>query len=118
MPASRVALEQSREAEVGEMRLSLGIDQDVRGLKVTMENTTLVGVLDGPSEGDDELRCVAWRKWLGLQTLGQVTALDEGHRKIGMAVVLTDLMDGDDRRMVEAGDRFRFVLKPAEFLRT
>jgi hypothetical protein len=51
-----LALDLLGQAEV-RVRLALGIEEDVRGLEVAMENATLVRVMDGAGDRGEQLRC-------------------------------------------------------------
>jgi hypothetical protein len=49
-----VLLHQLREAKVGQVRLAVGVEQDVARLDVAMEDAVLMGVIDGAGDGGDE----------------------------------------------------------------
>ena len=48
---------------------------------------------------------------------GQVPTLDQLHAEVGLVVFLADLVDRDDVRVVELGDRLGLVPEAAEIVR-
>ena len=42
------------QAEVGDVRASLAVEQDVRGLQVAVQEAALVGVVDGAGQGSHQ----------------------------------------------------------------
>ena len=48
------------------------------------------------------------------ELLGEVAALDQLHAEVVLAVVLADLVDRHDARVVEQGDGLGLVLEPAQ----
>ena len=47
-----VAFDALGQAEVGDVRRAVGVEQDVAGLEVAVQDAALVGVVDGASDGD------------------------------------------------------------------
>ena len=45
---ARVRLDPLGQAEVGDVRLAVGVEQDVGRLEVAVQDAALVGVVDGP----------------------------------------------------------------------
>src|SRR5262249_21215064 len=55
--------------------------------------------------------------WLGTQPLCQALPDDQFHAEVRQAVVLTDVVDGNDVRVVEGGHGFRLGAEPLDFTR-
>jgi hypothetical protein len=89
--------------------VAFGIQQDVRRLQVAVEDASLVRVMHRPGDFGDEPRRGLRIGGVAGQDLGQARAVDELHAEILPAVVLADLVDRDDSRMVEVGRRLGLV---------
>src|SRR5262245_8357959 len=103
------------------MRLALRIEQDITGLQVTMQHPGLVGVMDRAGERGQQLRCGTSREQRGerrgglavqqhplsslLSSLsnfpGQRPALEELHAEELLAVLLANLVNWNDVRVVQ-----------------
>ena len=109
-----VGLDALGQAEVGDVRVTLLVDQDVRRLQVAMEDAAHVGVLDGfgrlDHQGHGRAEIVPERGEL----IGEVAPLDELHAEIALAVVLADFVNRDDAGVVEQRDGLGLVLEPAQ----
>ena len=89
------------EAEIRDVRVAGGIEQDISWLEIAVEDAALVRVLDGtrgfrddlcgPSQGD----CLVWRAVI------KGRAIHEFHREKVLALNLADFEDGHDCRMIE-----------------
>ncbi len=100
-------LDQSREAEVRQERFARGIEEDVVGFDVSMQDPALVGEMEcprdfggklcGPGRVEPDVRAVRHGR----------SSLQQFHAEVRMAVVLPDLVDRDDVGMVERGGGFR-----------
>src|SRR5207249_3485577 len=86
------ALHALGQAEVGDMRLTLAVEEDVAGLEVAVEDAALVGVVDragnpgqkigsGPRDADEPRNL-----------LRQIAALDQLHAEIMLPLVRADLV--------------------------
>src|SRR5581483_2291556 len=80
-----VAVGLARQAEVGDARLVVAVQEDVRRFAVASQHAAPVGVVDGAGDA----LAIAGR-------LRRAVAVDEIHRKVVLALVLADLVDGDD----------------------
>ena len=67
-----------------------------------------MGVIDGPGDFGEQLGGLARRQRAVGEPLGQRRALDVLHGEIRLAVVLADLVDGDDVGMHEPGGGLGF----------
>ena len=109
-----IALDPLGQAEVGDVGLALGVDHDVRGLQVAVQDAPLVRMVDGPGDRGHRLRGSLGSGGGFRQPLGEAAALDQLHREVAEALVLADLVDRHDVRVVEVGDRLGLEAKPAQ----
>ena len=98
------------DAEVGEQHAAVGRDEDVAGLHVAVDEAGAVRLVeragDGGADVDGELGA---EPLLGVEQLAQALAVDELHHDGLAAVVHEHVVDGDDVRVAEAGDRDRLA---------
>ena len=104
-------LDQSRKAEVGQMRFAFCIEQNVSRFDVAMQNAVLVRVVN--VRATLAISSAARRIGIGsrLDNLIKLTAFDELHAEVARAIALADFVDGNDTGMIEAGSGFRFPTK-------
>ena len=100
------------DAEIGQHRPLGLVEQHVLGLHVAMDHPAAVRVGQCAEQGFEDFahpRFVA-----GEVALAQMPARQHRHHVIGLVLMgPADFVDMHDMRMVEAGDRARFVLEPA-----
>ena len=99
------------QAEVGDVRLAGGIDQDVARLEIAMHDARLVGEVQGVADGGQQLGRLALRQPLGVFELGQRDALDQVADDIDVVAVAADLVHADDMRMPQLRRDAGFVQK-------
>src|SRR5262249_13668080 len=80
----------------------------------TVEDAAHVGVMHGASRGRREVRRRLWIERSGGEPVGEALALDELHGEVAPAVVLADLVDRHDMRVVETGDGLGLVAEASE----
>ena len=103
-PLADVLLAQ-RQPEVGDVRPAVVVEQDVGRLDVAVDQPLAVGVVQRLGDGGDESRRLQEREARLLQSAGQVAAVDElGHDEAQAVVGAADVVDGDDVRVVQAGE--------------
>ena len=91
------------QAEVGDLRVAVPVEQDVRWFQVTVDHSVPVGVLDGLGDAANQFgRLWGTQRSFG-QALGEALSFDETHRKVVLALVLSDLDDRHDSGMVKVG---------------
>ena len=102
------------QAEVHQVRLALGIEQDVGGLDVAVDHAVAVGTVEGVANGRDQFRRFAERdRSAGFERAAQRRALDEFLDQVERAVLgLTGLVDRDDAGVLELGCAARFSQEP------
>ena len=85
------------QAEVGDVRVAVGVEQDVGRLEVAVQDAALVGVVDRPGDGRQQAAAAsrAGRR-ARPDASGQAAALDQLHAEVVLALVLADLVDRDD----------------------
>ena len=99
------------ESEVQHFDSAVVRQHDVRGLEIAMHHALLVGrcerIRDRDAQLDDARDGQPARCHLPVEPL----ALDQLHRQEPNAVLILDRIERDDVRVVEAGDRARFVFE-------
>ena len=91
-----------RESEVGDVRDTVGIHQDVLRLEIAMEDAALMGVVNGLSKNADEMCRLVGRGRMPLRPDGEIWPVHKFHREILMPVVIADFVNRDDVRMRQA----------------
>ena len=71
-----------------------------------------MGVLHRLGDLLDQVGRLARRQRAVGDLCGQAAALDEAHAEVVLALVLADLVDGDDARMVEVGGGLGLDVEP------
>jgi len=93
------------------MWFALCVEQDVSGFDVSMEDATLMRIMNCPGQLGDQFRYVTDRHRFALRDGIELAAIHESHAEVTGAIPLADLIDGDNARMIEAGGGFRFQTK-------
>ena len=109
-----IGLEPLGQPEVGDARAAVGVDEDVGGLQVAVEDAARMGRLDGLGHLRQDRRPLARVHRPACQTAGQRRPLDILHRVEGVAVEVADLEDRDDPRMVEPGGGLRLAAEAGQ----
>src|SRR4029453_11330397 len=76
-----------------------------------MQNSMLMRVMHGARHFRDQFRRLPDRYRCMPDYFVQLSAFDELHAKITRAIALTDFVDGNDVRMIEAGGSLSFPAK-------
>ena len=101
----------ARESKVRKQRAAVGVDEHVGGLQVAMHDARVVRVL----QAVPDLAQVAPRgkrvQRAALHDVAQRSAADQGHRQVGDALGHLEVVDGEDVRVVELGERLRLGLE-------
>ena len=107
-----LGLDLAGQAKVGDVWLAAFVQQDVCRFQIAVQDSTLVGVMDGignrrhqPGRGGDVGGEIA-------KLLVQAGAGYQLHAEKALAVLPADLVDGYDVRVVEPRDGLGLVLKP------
>jgi hypothetical protein len=105
------ALDDLGDPEVHEVHPAPLVEQDVLRLHVAMDDPLVVGVVEGVRHPAEDGHRAREGDALALQELGKAAALDEPHGHPGDALLLLDVeaVDGDDVRVLEAGDDLGLV---------
>ena len=112
-----VGLDPLGQAEVGDVRLALGVEQDVGRLEVAVQDAPLVGVVHRLGRlGHQPRPRPSGRPCTVGEPVGEAAALDQLHAEVVLAVVLADLVDRHDVRVVERGDRLGLVPEPPQLV--
>ena len=80
-----------------------------------MDEAALVCVVDRPRQRFDERDGLRARYRRAVHTLGEAAPLNQLHAQVGAALMLADLVNGNDLRMVHLGGRLRLVVKALQF---
>ena len=81
------------------------VEEDVGRLEVAVDHAVPMGILDRLGDLHQQRGGLAWRQRSVGDLLRQALPLDEAHREIMLALVLADLEDRHDPRMIEVGRR-------------
>jgi hypothetical protein len=106
-----------REAEVEHLCVSAARDEDVGGLDVAVDDAFCVRCVERVGDFDSELDEQIKRERPAINLMLQSLAFEELHREKGPAIVLADLVDRANVRMVQRGGSAGFALKSFECLR-
>ena len=74
-----------------------------------------VRVMDRSSQRFDEPHGLSNRHRRAIQLMGEASPLNELHAQVGAAIVLTDLIDGNDLGMIQQSGRLCLVAKALPF---
>ena len=96
------------QAEVRHARLIVGVDEDVRGLEVAVQDATLVRVVNRPGDGLQILRGALGRQNAFLGQTREIRSLHEIHHQEVLAFMHADFVDGHDVGMLQARRRRGF----------
>ena len=93
-----------REPEVGKVRATLRVEQDVGGLEVAVDDALPMGDLKGVADLRQELRRLPEGERVRGQARRQRDPLDELLHEVVLALVVPDLVKGHDARMLQLGE--------------
>ena len=96
--------------------LSAG-QQHVGRFEIAVDDVLIVGRLHGSGQQADDVGGVRGRAAECHRAAGQAAAVAVFQREVGVAVVLADLVDLHDVRMLQPGDGLRFRYETGAFLR-
>src|SRR5262249_26156769 len=91
------------QTEIGDAWLIVGVDENVRGLEVAMEDAALVGVVNRFGDDAHVTRGLAGRQGTIDEHFREVFALDIFHGEVVLALDNTDFVDSDNVWMRERG---------------
>lgn len=97
------------DAEVGDLHASAGVEEDVFGLDIAVEDAFLVGVLKCVADFWDDGEGFGGGEFAHAHGLAKVEAIDEFHDEVIEAAGVAEVMDHDDIRMIEAGEDAGFA---------
>ena len=97
------------DAKVGDLHPALLVQQDVLRLDVAVDDALLVGELQRLADLRHDDQRLLGASLPALQQLPQGHAVHELHQQVGIAARLAEVIDGDDVRMVEPGQRPRLA---------
>ena len=93
------------------MRFAFCVEQDVSWFDVSMEDAVLMRIVNCAGQLGDQFRCMTDRHRFALRDGIELAALNESHAEVAGAVALSDFVNRDDARMVQAGRGFCFEPK-------
>lgn len=108
-----VVADAAGEAEVDDLRLARGVEHDVGGLEVAVEDAVLMGVMHRAGGPGQERGGGAGVPAQTRQGLREALAFHMAHGKIRPAFVFADFIDRHDVGMLQAGGGFGFRLEAA-----
>ena len=107
------------QAEVGDLRLTIGREQDIGGLEVAMNDAVLMGMLHGAGQlFDQRCRLARGEADVFAKPLRQRTAGQKLEREVGIATVFAEIVDMHDAGMLHLGDRGGFEQETGALVRS
>jgi hypothetical protein len=82
------------------MRFTLCIYQDVPRLNVSMQDPSLMGIMNSARQFNDEFRRTSIRHCLALDYFIKSSAFHELHAEVAGTITFPDLVNRDDARVV------------------
>ena len=104
-------LGQPRQPEVHDLDVAFAGKHDVLWLQIAMHDTRLVRLRQGIRELGGDLKGLLQPRPPALQLVPKGRAFDDFHHDIELAVALADVVDRDDARMIQRGQRSGFLLE-------
>ena len=101
---------QLRQTKVQQLRAGLG-EHDVAGLQIAMRDAFAVSLVQRVGNLDGVLQHLLHRQRTFLQPLRERLAFEIFHHQKINSVLMADVVEGADVRMIQAGDRFCFALE-------
>ena len=102
-----------RQPEVEDLHPAVGGEEDVVGLEVAVDDPRPVRRRQAVGDGCADLRRLAPAERTTLEPLAQGLALEQLGDRVGDAILGAEIVDGEDVRMVEPGDRLGLALEAA-----
>jgi hypothetical protein len=97
-------------SEIEDFDFVFGIDFDVRGLEISMDDAAFVSVFERVGDLEEDLFGFGGWDWALRDAIGEGLTRDQFHHE----GALFDAVDGRDPRMVQLGEDFRFALEASE----
>ncbi len=112
--ANRAFRHAQRQAEVGQNRVAVGGNHDVRGLDVAVNHAFTMGVIQRAGDVADDTQNIYSGharvvRGVFLEDVAQVAPLDEHHRHVEQVFILPGLVDADNLWVAQAGDGTRLA---------
>ena len=104
------------QAEVGDVRVALVIQEDIRRFQIAVKDAALVGVVDGIGDLRNDPRGLARVVHEFSEGFLHPPTVDQLHAEIALILEGANLVDRDNAGVVECGDGFGFVLKTADLI--
>ena len=113
---SRVGVEQLGQAEVADLGHAVGGEEDIARLEIAVDDTRLVGHVNGAGQNLDQAGGVAGAIGFSASALGEAAATDELEEEVRPFFLLADGIDRDDVRVTEPRDGLGLGAEPIAVL--
>ncbi len=100
------------QAEVGDFHSAALVEQNVFRLDVAMHDPFVMGELQGVANLRHDGQRILRRHFAGSNRLPQIHAVNEFHDDIKQPVALAEVVDADDIRMIQPGQRAGLAREP------
>lgn len=97
------------DSEVGDLHAAAGVEEDVFGFDIAVEDAFFVGVLECVADFGDDGEGFGGRKFTHTHGLAEVESVNEFHDEVIEAAGVAEVVDHDDVWMVEAGEDAGFA---------
>ena len=105
------------DAEVGQVRVAVSVEQHVRRLDVPVDDPTAVGEVQGVGDLCHDVSDVGECQRVLSQRIGEIAALDPAHDDVGLLGVPPVVVQRHDVRVREAGHRRGLSREPPDEVR-
>jgi hypothetical protein len=96
---------QARDAEISQVRSTGRVEEDVRRFDVSVHDARPVDIRQHPCEGGTHIYHTPLRQRSTRQKAAQRGTLDQLHDQVGAVVVAAGVVDSDQSRVLQAGQK-------------
>jgi hypothetical protein len=110
-----VRVQPASQAEIGGVRLSCRIQQNVGGFQIAVQDAALVSMVHRARDGHQQRSGRAGIAGVAVDLGGQVAPFHQPHAEVRLPGPLPHFVNGNDMRMIQLCRGFRFVAQTFHF---